>query len=362
VLLSSPEDNSKNSVTLAYSPDSKKKNSNSISISKNSNDNKSNSNNSKQSNKLTNNNVNNTITNSENSKAQSIISNKSNKTSSKENSKNTGSFLKDIIKKRKLIILKSKDAKKEDTNTNISISELEDNVDILDNRIYSTTNKGLKITNITNIIVNKIGNMQSMQNNLQNMQGITQSMQIKTGDKMLRDMKSLHHITQKALTTKSKHNPVDSIDDERKSFLQFQNISSKKALFIDDNSDMPCGIGKISNTLENEQGNRYNSLEHSNSFTFTNRSPRSEVMKKHIINIININNNYNIGNLNYTNNYVQQGNPNTSARSNLSSKTAANFNLRKMIPKDKTSKTIQDIIKSCKPDNKLKDRFIKLTK
>jgi hypothetical protein len=36
---------------------------------------------------------------------------------------------------------------------------------------------------------------------------------------------NLHLITQKALSTHSKHNPIDSIDDERKSFFNFHKDS-----------------------------------------------------------------------------------------------------------------------------------------
>ena len=58
-------------------------------------------------------------------------------------------------------------------------------------------------------------------------------------DIMMRDMKSLHLITQRALTTNNaKMNSVDSFDDERRSFLNFRNINMKKELYIDDNSDL----------------------------------------------------------------------------------------------------------------------------
>lgn len=274
----------------------------------------------------------------------------SNNTQNTNNSNSKDSNSKDSKKKKR---------KKEDTN--ISISELDDH---LEPQIYNNGNK-VKITNITNIIVNKIGQSMDIQNSK------------KIPDHMLRDIKALHVITQKALTTKSKHNPVDSIDDERKSFLQFQNISSKKALFIDDNSDMPNGIGKESNdfsipqTTKNNKSGSFMNMDRSNSFTFTNNndncySSRSEVNKKHIINIININNNYNIGNINYgDNNYFTQENGSsqtTPINKSIITNKQTTTNSRKMIPKNSNNKSIKEIIKSCKNDPKPKDKFIKLTK
>ena len=148
----------------------------------------------------------------------------------------------------------------------------------------------VKITNITNIILGPKSfdiNMKSHQSNK---------------DTMMRDVKNnLHLITQKALSTHSKHNPIDSIDDERKSFFNFHNLSSKKALFIDDNSDLPVGIGKDSRDVSKvEENNATGHHNCSNSFTFSNNSETLN-RQKQVINIININNNYNIGSINMPN-------------------------------------------------------------
>jgi hypothetical protein len=158
--------------------------------------------------------------------------------------------------------------------------------------------KNVKITNITNIILGP------------------KSFDIKSQatDPMLRDMKALNLITQRALSTQSKHNPIDSIDDERRSFFNFQNVSSKKALFIDDNSDWPSGIGKekdfcTPNTTRNEEKNDYS--------THFNVSNNDLNKQKQIINIININNNYNIGSINI---------PSTEKNNNSSNYYGNNFN------------------------------------
>lgn len=259
----------------------------------------------------------------------------------------------------------------------------------------------VKITNITNIIVGP--NSFDIKN-----------MKTPSNDTMLRDIKALHLITQKALSTQSKHNPIDSIDDERRSFINFHNISSKKALFIEDNSDLPAG------SIRNQcMSDHYNSRESSRSNSI--HYDEEDKNKKQIINIININNNYNIGNINMTNisnkninkniftnksNFSNSGsnsnqtkksfrtvnisnykknlsntqnninntsipnNNNTNLnitnepsidKSNISSKT-----LKKLIPKNtqnlsNTTKTLKDIIKSVKSDNRAKEKFIKFT-
>jgi hypothetical protein len=257
-----------------------------------------------------------------------------------------------------------KDSKdKEMTHNTIFMEEVQDTVP----EMTSFGQKNVKITNITNIILG----------------GKSFDMKTPGNDTILRDIKALHLITQKALSTQSKLNPTDSIDDERRSFVNFHNKNSKKALFIDDNSEFPSGTGPdLSNSKEYTDGNNRNQ----------------------IINIININNNYNIGSLNMTNitnkntifntgsssqqtkksfrsinisNYkknfanVQSSINNTSllnnhetplesGRSNISGKTD-----KKMIPKynqASNSKTIKDIIKSVKSNDKgVKEKFIKLS-
>ena len=119
-----------------------------------------------------------------------------------------------------------------------------------------STNSNVKITNITNIILN--------------VKNIPKSLDITSNnnkDYMLRDMRSLHIITQRALSSNSKINSlIDSFDNnERKNFINFK-VNNKKE-FSNNNSDYENKI-KVSKTDKNSQ----------------------------IINIININNNHSVEN------------------------------------------------------------------
>ena len=119
-----------------------------------------------------------------------------------------------------------------------------------------STNSNVKITNITNIILN--------------VKNIPKSFDITSNnnkDYMLRDMRSLHIITQRALSSNSKINSlIDSFDNnERKNFINFK-VNNKKE-FSNNNSDYENKI-KVSKNDKNSQ----------------------------IINIININNNYSVEN------------------------------------------------------------------
>jgi len=157
---------------------------------------------------------------------------------------------------------------------------------------------------------------------------------------IIRDVKSLHIITQKALTTKNNIISLgDTIEEERKKTV-FNMDSSDKALFIDDNSDMPVGVAKSQDPFSNEKNKSNNMIANfenvvcktdsnfkspqSNSFTYTNALNNnyniSEKERKQIINIININNNYNIGNLNFTSadNIYSITNPNSNFKENNS--------------------------------------------
>jgi hypothetical protein len=154
---------------------------------------------------------------------------------------------------------------------------------------------------------------------------------VKSPDMMLRDIKALHLITQKALSTNTKQNPLDSIDDERRSFMNFNNISSKKALFVDDND-------------------------------------------KHIINIININNNYNIENINCgttnskdsmrksfnTINFYRKTNTQDNSTP-LDSAVSNKTNLKRMIPLNKST-SIKEIIKVYNKEQNNNQKFIKISK
>ena len=104
-----------------------------------------------------------------------------------------------------------------------------------------STNSNVKITNITNIILN--------------VKNIPKSFDITSNnnkDYMLRDMRSLHIITQRALSSNSKINSlIDSFDNnERKNFINFK-VNNKKE-FSNNNSDYENKI-KVSKTDKNSQ-------------------------------------------------------------------------------------------------------------
>jgi hypothetical protein len=375
---------SNSSAPLTYSPDlnqSKKKSSVEASASNNSQSNYSKNIN------ITNNNPNNNTENSH--------SNSSNKSASVTNTATKN--IKDVITKRKLLLLEKQ--KKIMKDISESPEELRDLVE--DYTEYSKMKNKIKNNNpfLSNVKINNITNII-----------LPKSFDIKTpkNDMMLRDIKALHLITQKALSTNSKYNPVDSIDDERKSFMHFNNVTSKKALFIDDNSnDISFSTGGyVSSTAKHNKADNQN-FNHSNSFTFSNNVEENNKIKSQVINIININNNYNIGNINMTSssknnsgganqfnacsnaskksynttmnlngykktNLYNCGNkaeeisstPIDSGRSQVSNKTH-----RGLIPKNSPTggnmpnKSIKDIISSVKKDvAKPKEKFIKLTK
>ncbi len=115
-------------------------------------------------------------------------------------------------------------------------------------------NRNVKITNITNIILN--------------VKNVPKSFNISNNKKdfMIRDIKSLNMITQRALNSNTKTNSlIDSFDNDRKSFLNFKNNCKRSELYINDNSDFD---NKELKMLKNDKNN--------------------------IINIININNNYSL--------------------------------------------------------------------
>lgn len=353
ILLSSEgaeNSNSKSSVAMTYSSDSKKK----YSLASESR---------KSKNTPGGNNTINTIN------TNGTFNTNSNKTHNSNSSKmnyETPQIHKNIIAKRKILY-----DKQNNTQKNESISDEDELLDQVEYQNTVPNCKNLKITNITNIIVNG-KNLGPKSFDLKTIKSASGA------DPMMRDMKSLHLITQRALSTHSKNNPVDSIDDERKSFLNFRNIHSKKELFIDDNSDL--AVCKNTSNCSEQQ-----------SHSFANESKN----KPQIINIININNNYNIGNISLTkdnmsnqhfnssyrksfntvnvNNYKKHHNnynnfntytndpvptPSDSVRSNVSNKTT-----KRIVPPKNNSnnKSIKEIIKSCK-DNKPKTKFIKLGK
>jgi hypothetical protein len=191
--------------------------------------------------------------------------------------------------------------------------------------IYKNDSDKTDKIRVTNIIVGGTGNAFGGLNNPQ------------CPDMMLRDIKALHLITQKALSTNTKQNPLDSIDDERRSFMNFNNINSKKALFIDD----PSAFGN-----DND---------------------------KHIINIININNNYNIENINCpstknslrkslnTINFYRKGTSGSDNQTPRDSAVSSRTNLKRMIPLNKST-SIKDIMKVYTKEQHNTQKFIKISK
>lgn len=295
----------------------------------------------------------NSKSNTNSNKTQTFKSN----SNSKDSNKSDG-YLKEkvanFLNKRKILFQKHKQ-QKDKYNEIVEISELED----LDREVKLTERSSNREVKITNIIVNNTNG---------------KPFDIKAPDMMLRDIKSLNLITQKALTTISKCNPVDSIDDDKKSFMNFNTMNSRKALFIDDNSDMPAGICR---TVSNgEFPNKSNSA-----FSGFN----GDLDKGHIINIININNNYNIGNMNYTktpsnmfkyqydnmkkhfstsfkrSGTSQPESAQDSAKSNNMNKTS----IKNSIPKTKQNKSIKEVINAYqKPQTtqSTKEKFVRINK
>lgn len=265
---------------------------------------------------------------------------------------------KSIITKRKIIYDRLMKNNKQndyqslqDQQSQIDENELKDVMNDCEYRTdlnnQSTNNHNVKITNITNIILN--------------VKNYGKSFDVKTlgngansKDKMMKDIKSLHLITQKALTSKNKINPVDSFDDERTSFFNFRNSSNNhKEFYISDNSGMDIG--------RNEKINQ--NLIHRNSLTKTNEE--NDINQSSIINIININNNYSIENTPAVVNkqalkkqlYMNTEPPAGSFRSSKSK-------LRKAIPKSTNIKglPVKEFISAINNDQKAKKgKFISLS-
>jgi hypothetical protein len=305
-------------LTLTYSPDSKKK---------------GNSSNSHQ---------NNTVINNINTTYANNVINTSNTNGSNSNNSNKTDNIKDIINKRKLLIQKQKerDSIMKEQIKKITFEKVENNLtkhleaedyskELLDIvKDFDLTNHSHPNLNTTNVKITNITNYIVGHNSF--------DVNRKPNDTMLRDINALNFITQKALSTNTKHNPIDSIDDERKSFCKFQNINTKKALFIDDNTEL---------SMNNNSQHYTNRDNNSNSFAFFNNDSQDEggdkeKKRKQIINIININNNYNIGSINIpavekntynVNNYYTVSNSNASQKSNKSFKNMNMKNYKKVV-------------------------------
>ena len=197
-----------------------------------------------------------------------------------------------------------------------------------------STNSNVKITNITNIILN--------------VKNIPKSFDISSNnnkDFMFRDIKALNIITKRALTSNSKKNPlIDSFDNDRRSFINFKNNSQKKELYINDNSDYSDnnikGI-KDSKTEKNSQ----------------------------IINIININNNYSVEGKTFKNSF-RIGKKNINEKFNCESYRSNKTKLIKLPVKStfstaKSNKNLNvvDFLRSMKSKKNIKkEKFVAIKK
>ena len=109
---------------------------------------------------------------------------------------------------------------------------------------------------------------------------------------MMRDMKSLHLITQKALTTSTnaKLNSADSFDDERRSFINFRNNSNK-----------------INNSIQSKKGAMSNNSNKGKLFKQKLKSKRKIIYDK----LIDTNNKSSNTKNSQSNSYINKSNSNT---------------------------------------------------
>ena len=246
-------------------------------------------------------------------------------------------------KEKEIKLDKEKDIKidkEKDKDSDIDENELKDIVQdynfeqIKNLGENKSTNSNVKITNITNIILN--------------VKNIPKSFDISSNnnkDFMFRDIKALNIITKRALTSNSKKNPlIDSFDNDRRSFINFKNNSQKKELYINDNSDYSDnnikGI-KDSKTAKNSQ----------------------------IINIININNNYSVEGKTFKNSF-RIGNKNYNEKFNCESYRSNKTKLIKLPVKStfstaKSNKNLNvvDFLRSMKSEKNIKkEKFVALKK
>jgi len=260
------------------------------------------------------------------------------------------------------------------------------------------------INNITN---NKLSNMLNSNHtgriascNFINTSNLTNSnMNDKTPNSMNRNIKSLSLITKQAMTVhNNRHNAADSIDDKRVCFANFLNTTSKKELFVDDNTEskvygqsiqygQSSQSGQSNNNLKNKHFINYNYnlntpltstiknsenninenmpevkkyiseniIPFSSSYNLINNNSSSsnyasssleealESGSPQIINIYNINNNYNIGNITLDNDKTKP--VNNTLKQSFGSNTATNNN--KFIQKNGNKSTTNN-------DNKIK--------
>ena len=238
------------------------------------------------------------ITNNNNSNSNNTNSySNSNSTSNNNNSNNNGHYSKNsITEKRKKFYdkLMKKDLTKKPSNNIINKEKkLQNNL----NKIYDSndfdsiknvpnnqsTSSNINITNNTNIILNvksgtKSLDIRALNNNDNN-------------DMMMRDMRELHIITKKAISSISNINPLlDTLDNNNEANKQRNYTNNKmfnkkpmKELLINDNTDFSINQLLINNLTIDK---KYNCLNNPNiNINFNNNKPASS----QIINIININ-------------------------------------------------------------------------
>ena len=239
------------------------------------------------------------ITNNNNSNSNNTNSySNSNSTSNNNNSNNNNEHYskKSITEKRKKFYdkLMKKDLTTKQSNNNIN-KEKKSQSNL--NKIYDSndfdsiknvpnnqsTSSNINITNNTNIILNvksgtKSLDIRALNNNDNN-------------DMMMRDMRELHIITKKAISSISNINPLlDTLDNineanKQRNFSNNQIFNKKpmKELLINDNTDFSINQLLINNLTIDK---KYNCLNNPNiNINFNNNKPTSS----QIINIININ-------------------------------------------------------------------------
>ena len=155
---------------------------------------------------------------------------------------------------------------------------------------FRNSSSNFNITNITNIFLNVKSGIKSID--------IRSTPSGK--DSMIRDMKELHIITEKALNSNRDKTPsVDSLDSNskrmKKNILNNYTKNIKNELLIKDNSDFETG--KICEKINNNNNTKVNAKIKNNYIKNSNNGNKLKINienknKSQIINIININGNY----------------------------------------------------------------------
>ena len=238
-------------------------------------------------NNITNNN-NNSNSNNTNSNSNSISNNISNNNNNNNNNYNNGHLSKNsITAKRKKFYdkLMKKDKKVLKVNNNINNNVKTDQFDLMKNiPNNNSASSNIKITNNTNIILNVKSGTKSLDIRALNNKA--------NNDTMMRDLRKLHIITQKAICSISTINPLlDTLDNytevnRERNYSNNKVLNNKrpiKELLINDNTDYGINQLLINNLTIDK---KYNYINNPNiNINFNNNKPTSS----QIINIININ-------------------------------------------------------------------------